>query len=70
MKTLLLLAAMAVPLDPIPAVIDVFRTHDAAALADHEMPLRRMALVPPPPGAPVPPIERLKQHCRATAQGQ
>jgi hypothetical protein len=35
-----------------------------------EMRLRRMALVPPPPGAPMPPIERLKQHCRATAQGQ
>jgi erythromycin esterase-like protein len=28
-----------------------------------EMRFRRMALVPPPPGAPVPPIERLKGHC-------
>jgi hypothetical protein len=28
-----------------------------------EMRLRRMALVPPPPGAPIPPIERLKVHC-------
>ncbi len=30
-----------------------------------EMRLRRMAIVPPPPGAPMPPIERLKEHCRA-----
>lgn len=30
-----------------------------------EMRLRRMALVPPPPGAPMPPGERLKQHCRS-----
>jgi hypothetical protein len=32
-----------------------------------EMRLRRMAIVPPPPGAPMPPIERLKEHCRAAA---
>ena len=30
-----------------------------------EMRLRRMAILPPPPGAPMPPIERLKEHCRA-----
>ncbi len=30
-----------------------------------EMRLGRMALLPPPPGAPMPPIERLKEHCRA-----
>jgi len=33
-----------------------------------EMRLRRMALVPPPPGAPIPPIERLNEHCRAMAR--
>jgi hypothetical protein len=30
-----------------------------------EMRLGRMALVPPPPGAPMPPIEQLQQHCRS-----
>jgi hypothetical protein len=35
-----------------------------------EMRLRRMALVPPPPGAPMPPVERLKEHCRAIAPRQ
>jgi hypothetical protein len=34
MKTLLLLAALAVPLDPIAAVIDAFRTHRIVALAE------------------------------------
>lgn len=43
-----------------------FSRISAALCADRdymEMRLRRMALVPPPPGAPMPPIERLKQHC-------
>jgi hypothetical protein len=31
MKTLLLLAALAVPLDPIAAIIDAFRTHRVVA---------------------------------------
>jgi hypothetical protein len=30
-----------------------------------EMRLRRMAILPPPPGAPMAPVERLKEHCRA-----
>lgn len=34
MKTLLLLAALAVPLDPIATVIDAFRTHDVVALGE------------------------------------
>jgi hypothetical protein len=33
-----------------------------------EMRLRRMALLPPPPGAPMPPAERLKEHCRVLGE--
>jgi erythromycin esterase-like protein len=43
-----------------------FSRISAALCADGpymKMRLRRMALVPPPPGAPMPPIERLKEHC-------
>ena len=32
-----------------------------------EMRLGRMAILPPPPGAPMAPIERLKEHCRTVA---